>query len=116
MVVAAFIADYIAYYQALGFEHFYTYALDPGPETLEALRRVAAADSRVQPIRYALHQGLKYSATYSQDPKRDLRVDPSDWRLPGVELLDGDTEMEMGGLSKGVWDMRMWYFGQVSPH
>lgn len=110
----AFIADYISYYQALGFEHFYAYMLDPGPQSLEAMRRVANADATVQPIRFALHQGLKYSATYKQEPSRNLRVDPSEWKLPGVGLLDGDTEFEMGGLGNGQNDIRLWYYGQVS--
>lgn len=104
----AFIADYIAYYTSLGFSHFYSYLLDPGPQTLEVLRQVSKADPAVQPIRWALHQGLKYSATYAQRPTRNLQVDPSLWRISGVEDLHGDVEFEMGGVGEGEHDIRMW--------
>lgn len=104
----AFIADYIAYYQTLGFEHFYTYMLDPGPRTLRALRRVANADASVQPVRFALHQGLKGHRSNTQwKPTRSFQVEPSRWNLPGIEPLDQHIEFEMADGSQ-AGDMRLW--------
>lgn len=48
------------------------------------------------------------SGTYLQSPSRDFRVEPYDWKVPGVEELSPDVEFNLGVSTDNERDVRIW--------
>lgn len=48
------------------------------------------------------------SGTYLQSPSRDFRVEPNDWKVPGVEELAPDVEFNLGVSTDNERDVRIW--------
>ncbi|KAK4049364.1 hypothetical protein OIO90_005493 [Microbotryomycetes sp. JL221] len=109
---APVIRDFLSYYRGLGFDRFYAYLLDPGPETIRVLRDIAREDPSFTPIRWALPKTWMKSASFLQSPSRDFRVDPYEWNIPGIENLPAEVEFDVGVTTDNERDVRIWYFGQ----
>lgn len=88
--------DFIAYYQALGFTHFFPYLFNPGPKSLAALRDVALEDG-IEPIRWGIPKGWTYGGLILHKPLRNFEVDPVRWDIPGVPKLPPKRELTLGG-------------------
>ncbi|KAK4046177.1 hypothetical protein OIV83_006286 [Microbotryomycetes sp. JL201] len=109
---APVIRDFLSYYRGLGFDRFYAYILDPGPETIRVLRDVAREDPSFTPIRWALPKTWMKSGSFLQAPSREFRVDPSQWNIKGIEQLPPQVEFDIGVTTDNERDVRIWYFGQ----
>ncbi|KAM0790394.1 hypothetical protein ACM66B_003276 [Microbotryomycetes sp. NB124-2] len=109
---APVIRDFLSYYRGLGFDRFYAYILDPGPETIRVLRQLAREDPSFTPIRWALPKTWMKSGSFLQSPSRDFRVDPAQWNIKGIEQLPPQVEFDIGVTTDNERDVRIWYFGQ----
>ncbi|KAM0746873.1 hypothetical protein T439DRAFT_110895 [Meredithblackwellia eburnea MCA 4105] len=108
---APFLRDFVAYYRALGFTHFFPYLFNPGPETLRVLRDIAR-DENIRLVRFGMPAGWTWSGVHQQKPNRNFHVDPTLWSIPGVGSLPPDVELGLGGTVNGEYDVQIWYFGQ----
>lgn len=106
--------DFVEYYRALGVTQFYSYVMDPGPASLDVLRRLAKADD-FQVVRWGVPIGWQFESVAHQQPKQDFLVDPATWRIPGLEPLDPIIENGLGITEDGFFDIRLWYVAPLCP-
>jgi hypothetical protein len=85
---ASSLRDFVAYYRQLGFDQFYTYLLDPGPETIAILRELNLHDGFFS-IRWTLPKEWFWQ-------QGSQRMDPRDWDIEGIPQLSDEEEYKYG--------------------
>ncbi|SCZ89997.1 BZ3500_MvSof-1268-A1-R1_Chr1-3g01713 [Microbotryum saponariae] len=111
---APVLRDHLSYQRSLGFTKVYAYLLDPGPITLAVVRELAATDPDFVPIRWGIPQEWATKArTAHTHMNHDFAVDPSEWNVRGIDVLDPQREELLGVADDGDHPtVGIWYWGQ----
>ncbi|SCV68215.1 BQ2448_336 [Microbotryum intermedium] len=111
---APVLRDHLSYQKSLGFTKIYAYLLDPGPVTLAIVRELASTDPDFVPIRWGIPQEWATKArTKNTHMHHHFAVDPSEWNVRGIDVLDPEREELLGVADNGDHPtVGIWYWGQ----
>ncbi|KDE08502.1 hypothetical protein MVLG_01282 [Microbotryum lychnidis-dioicae p1A1 Lamole] len=111
---APVLGDHLSYQRSLGFTKVYAYLLNPGPITPAVVRELAATDPHFVPIRWGIPQEWATQArTAHTHMNHDFAVDPSEWKVRGIDVLDPQREELLGVADDGDYPtVGIWYWGQ----